>query len=225
MVAREFFLEKYREGLPKVPACERCNSEKSVLEHYLTSVLPFGGKHPDALVNLATMVPKRLQKNLRLREELRREFAQGRRNIGLSDVNMNTLPSAIPINHIPLENLFAMMAKGLAWHHWRFTLGTGYSATAAILSDHGKRIVDEYLFALNARNRVAENIGGNAFAYEGLQAKDDPKLTLWRFSIYGGVSFGGGDDPRMAGQVGSQIIAVTGPEMLLARLSTSISRS
>ena len=40
--AREFFPEAARANLPKVPACESCNNEKSHLEHYLTAVLPFG---------------------------------------------------------------------------------------------------------------------------------------------------------------------------------------
>ncbi len=37
--AREFFPEAARANLPKVPACESCNNEKSRLEHYLTAVL------------------------------------------------------------------------------------------------------------------------------------------------------------------------------------------
>ena len=34
--AREFFLVDRRANLPKVPACQACNSAKSGLEHYLT---------------------------------------------------------------------------------------------------------------------------------------------------------------------------------------------
>ena len=33
--AREFFSVEKRDGLPVVPACERCNNEKSKLDHYL----------------------------------------------------------------------------------------------------------------------------------------------------------------------------------------------
>ena len=49
---RTFFLESKRGDLPKVPACKQCNDEKSRLEHYLATVLPFGGRHADASVNL-----------------------------------------------------------------------------------------------------------------------------------------------------------------------------
>lgn len=41
--AREFFLETQRDNLPQVPACEKYNNRKSVLEHYLTTVLPLEG--------------------------------------------------------------------------------------------------------------------------------------------------------------------------------------
>jgi len=49
--AREFFMQDRRANLPKVPACKHCNNEKSQLEHYLTAVLPFCGRHPDASGN------------------------------------------------------------------------------------------------------------------------------------------------------------------------------
>jgi hypothetical protein len=63
LFAREFFLKTQRANLPQVPTCDRCNGEKSKLEHYLTAVLPFGGRHPDALTNLSQMVEPRLAKN------------------------------------------------------------------------------------------------------------------------------------------------------------------
>jgi hypothetical protein len=68
--ARSFFLEHRRENLPKVPACTVCNNEKSKLEHYLATVLPFGGRHDDAHRNLEELVPSRLGGNARLHREL-----------------------------------------------------------------------------------------------------------------------------------------------------------
>src|ERR1700722_9395653 len=68
--AREFFLKSRRATLPQVPACAPCNKEKSELEHYLTAVLPFGGRHDDASINLETMVPPRLAKNAKLHRGL-----------------------------------------------------------------------------------------------------------------------------------------------------------
>ena len=40
--SRELLLKAHRGDLPKVPACESCNHEKSVLEHYVSAILPFG---------------------------------------------------------------------------------------------------------------------------------------------------------------------------------------
>ena len=71
--ARQFFLPRHRINLPKVPACDDCNGEKAELEHYLASLLPFGGRHSDAGENLETMVPKHLGKNI----GLNRALAQG----------------------------------------------------------------------------------------------------------------------------------------------------
>ena len=38
----KLFLEKDRGHLPEAPACRACNGKKSIWEHYLASVLPFG---------------------------------------------------------------------------------------------------------------------------------------------------------------------------------------
>jgi 5-methylcytosine-specific restriction endonuclease McrA len=51
--AREFFLPSDRADLPQAPICGECNNEKSKLEHYLTTVLPFGGRHPASAENLS----------------------------------------------------------------------------------------------------------------------------------------------------------------------------
>ena len=55
--ARQLFPVSERDNLPKVPCCDQCNNDKSRLEHYLVTVLPFGAQHADSLSNLKTMVP------------------------------------------------------------------------------------------------------------------------------------------------------------------------
>ena len=61
VLARQFVPVEKRADLPKVPECAQCNNEKSLLEHYLTVMLPFGAQHVDAQSNLATMVPPKLE--------------------------------------------------------------------------------------------------------------------------------------------------------------------
>lgn len=202
VISREFFLVEQRGDLPQAPACHRCNNEKSKLEHYLTAVLPFGGRHPDASVNLSTMVPKRLEKNAKLHRELA---------VGLAASG----GVSVPLHPERIEKLFAMIAQGLAWYHWGVTLGKDHAATSSVFHDSGKQFFDQMFSCWNTPKRVSENLGSGTFAYQGAQATDDPQSTVWRFSMYGGVLFGG--DPRLPGS-SSLAVAVTGSSSFVRRL-------
>lgn len=199
-IARKFFLVNRRDNLPQVPACKKCNGEKAELENYLMVVLPFGGRHTDAAVNLQTMVPKRLLKN----KKLHRELAKGLAESG---------GTTIPLDHVRLDRLFAMIARALAWYHWQVLLGAGYSAIASTFLDSGTTFFEQ----VQAKTpiRVVGNLGKNTFNYQGAQATDCPEMTVWRFSMYGGVSFGG--DPKVSGPA-SLAVAVTGREAFIKKL-------
>lgn len=202
VIAREFFLEKHRSDLPKAPACDACNAEKSRLEHYLTAILPFGGRHFDAITNLETMIPKRLQKNARLHAEL---------NGGLADVqdsgSLHGFATTLPIDYVRLEQLFALIAKGLGWFHWQIILKQGYSAVAAFFLDSGAQFFGRLFSESKTLNHIRGDLGHGTFSYEGIQFVHDPNETLWSLSMYG-ACFGG--DPGSPGEKASQIIAVTG---------------
>jgi hypothetical protein len=204
VIGREFFLPGRRDNLPIVPACESCNNEKSQLEHYLMAVLGFGGRHPDASVNLDTMVRRRILKNAKLHSELAAAFAQSG-------------GTTIPIDHARLEKLFAMIARGLLWYHWQVVLGPNHSSIASIFSVSGEFPFDRMFKAWDTPNRVNVDLGRGTFCYEGAQATDSPQTTIWRFSMYGGIIFGG--DPKVPG-LGSLAVAVTGPAMLIQRLQS-----
>jgi hypothetical protein len=98
---RGFCLEQYRDNLPQVPACGKCNGEKARLEHYLMTVLPFGGQHRDSQTTLRALVPKRLEKNARLSRELQ----------------IGYMGDKLPLRENSVEPLFRFIAKGLVWHH------------------------------------------------------------------------------------------------------------
>jgi hypothetical protein len=70
VIARAFFPEQYRGGLPKAPACEQCQGEKSRLENVFIAVLPFGSEHPLAVATLKEKGRRRLYKNAALRKKL-----------------------------------------------------------------------------------------------------------------------------------------------------------
>jgi hypothetical protein len=199
--ARSFFVESARDRLPQAPICAECNNEKSELEHYLAAVLPFGGRHPDALENLVTLVPKRLRKNAALHRQLAEE----------PDEN-------VPVESGQLEKLFALIARGLAWHHWKIYLNEGeHSVRAVVLTAVGAL---DPLFSQPARDCVSESIGGGTFCYEGRQGVDDPNLTIWRFSVYGGLLLSESGAPKPAGTSG--IIAVVGPHELIEQLDRAL---
>jgi len=204
VIAARFFLEPQRGNLPEVPACERCNNEKSYLEDYLMVVLGFGAKHPDAAVNLGTLVRRRLENNLRLKRELAAGY----------DASGGT---TIPFDHRKLEKLFAMIAQGLAWHNWGVLLKPGFSAIAALFNDAGAPFFARMLSGWKTPIRVSANLGNETFVYEGAQATDVPEATIWQFQMYGGITFGG--DPAVPGPA-SLAVAVTGPDALIQRIQS-----
>lgn len=207
--AREFFLLADRLGLPKVPACDQCNNKKSELEHYLASLLPFGGRHRDALATLETMVPKRLRKNARLHRKLAQELGTAwSQECGGLYLPVLTLP--IDIGR--LERLFSLIVKGLLWHHWQTYITRDYFVKVSLLTKAEEKFVDERFFSLSARARVEVNLGNDTFSYEGIQGVDCPQVTVWRLCVYGGVRFGG--DAEAPSQVSSRVGVVTGPKSI-----------
>jgi hypothetical protein len=201
VLGRNFFLKDRRANLPQVPACRNCNGSKAELENYLMMVLPFGARHPDAIANLRTLVAHRLENpsNATLRRRLQREFE---RSGGIS----------IGIDSARVEELFAMIARGLAWHHFRVRLGEDFSSIAAVFSSAGEALFTGMLSG--ARNRVKADLGNGTFKYEGAHG-ESPGQTIWRFSFYGGLEFGG--DPSVPG-ASSLAVAFTGQKEVIQNL-------
>lgn len=187
VLSRKFVLPEHRDNLPKVPACKACNNDKSKLEHYLTTVMPFGGRHPDAGRNLAEQVPGRLDSN----ERLRRELARGadRRLVSI-DGGPWEPRMTVPLDGGALERLFEYMTRGLAFHHWKMLFGPTHVVRAAFLTE-AARGPFEGLMASNS-DRVTSSLGGGGLEYEGAVAKDGTGLTVWRMSMYGAVVSGDG---------------------------------
>lgn len=187
VLSRKFVLPEHRDNLPKVPACKACNNDKSKLEHYLTAVMPFGGRHEEAGRNLAEQVPGRLDKN----ERLHRELADGAERYLVSENGGPWEPGMkVPLDGRALERLFEYMTRGLAFHHWGMLFGPTHVVRAAFLAE-AARGPFEGLMTKNA-DRVRDSLGGGAFEYEGAVAKDGSGLTVWRMSLYGAVVSGDG---------------------------------
>jgi hypothetical protein len=111
VLAREFVLERYRANLPKVPACDACNNNKSKLETALTALLPFGARHADAAENLNTLVPKRLRRNNALRSQIARGVGSPKWVLSTSGLWQRT--SIVAIDTKQLEAWIAFLTVGL----------------------------------------------------------------------------------------------------------------
>lgn len=199
---RELFPKNGRANFPKVPACEPCNREKSNLEHYLTAVLPFASQHPEASKLLQEKVPNRLAQNAKLH----RELASGRGRIMLRERGSLSPRLTIPFEGEKLSALFRMVLRGLVFHHWGVLIPQDYHVGAGVLTQTGDQFMRQ-LFMMNPNQHIAGNLSNGLVLYEGVQAVDNPALTIWRFQIYGGTQFGG--DPRAANDVASDIWAMS----------------
>lgn len=210
--AREFFTLGSRDRLPQVPTCDPCNNDKSKLEHYLTALLPFGGRHTEAQANLIQQVPSRLAKNLRLVRELKAarghswHFEQG----------LYRQAMTLPLDPEKTLLLFEFIGRGLAWFHWQVYLQPEQTSRALFLSKTGTKYLNG-IFAMNAAARVDEDLGKGAVTYIGAQAVDLRELTLWRIQLYGGIAFTG--DPAAPKEVTTEVAVVTGPKKLVDSLA------
>ncbi len=205
--AKKFFLETRRQDLPQVPACAACNAEKSRLEHELTAVLPFGGRHADAAENLERLAARRMVGNRRLQ----RALASGSSKVWIRAGGVYQRTLAVPLNWKKVERLFGFIARGLAWYHWKVLVGSDCFASAHTLQGTTKAQFAK-MMGQRAAARVNANLGNGTFLYQGAQGTDNPRVTVWEFSIYGGLRAAG---PRGVIEQEMNIGAMTGPSRVL----------
>lgn len=186
--ARTFLPEALRGNLPQVAACASCNGEKSKLEHYLATILPFGGNHPLSLPMLEQQGQRRLAKNRKLHREL------GAGQVPVQWIGAGTEQSSfgIPYHHDRLLDYLRYIAKGLARAHWNCTIPGSYAVSTGLVTQ-GQDAILRNLFVGRSANYARGNLGNGLILYEGKQAIDDPSLTMWRFLLYGGMIFSDND--------------------------------
>ena len=206
-----FFLPEKRSNLPKVPACKKCNGDKSELEHYLTAVCPLGACHADAALHLAEMVPPRLAKNRKLHYKL----AQERDYLWVYQNCLFRPTLKIPFDSTKLNQLFCLIIRGLLWHHWGVLLTSEVFVRAGCLIDKAEQLFQTF-FNRNATQRVICDLGNGTIHYEGVQGVDSPYLSLWKFLIYGGLRFG--DDPIVPSEISTLIWGLTGKSKVIPGL-------
>jgi hypothetical protein len=212
VVARSFVVKAFRKEIPIVPACAACNGKKAELEHYAASILPFGGRHAGAQASLSDL-EKRLAKNRRLH----RELAAGQTRIWSREAGLMMPCLSIPIDGERLEALVTYVVRGLLFHHWGVALGSDYSAEAYSLTKHGEQTFNRYL-SLNSAQRVTGDIGQGAAIYRGVQAVDDPNISMWEVVLFGGFKTVGDDRKTTSTRFG----AMTGPLAVIQRAESLV---
>lgn len=201
--SRRFFINN-RGALPKAPACRKCNEEKARLEHYVLAVLPFGGRHADALANLSTMVPPRLTKNRRLSDALRQRVGRAWVQEG---PGLIVPTSTVPIDAEKLRRLFHYIVKGLLWHSWGTYLREEDPIVISFPTESLDALLRDTIFPKYSDRSVRADLGNGTIRYEGIRASDVPQATCWRIQIYGGIHLA--TDDASAG-TSSVILATTG---------------
>ncbi len=204
--AREFLPVEHRANLPKVPACVRCNADKAKLEHYLLTLLPFGGNHLESTDLLTASVPKRLAKNVKLH----RHLAEGRGQVLVKHGRILMPSITLPFDGRKLSELFEFITRGMVAHAFGEQIPQDYSVGAGILTEHGEEITRP-LLAMNARDRTIATLAEGLIEYEGAQAFDNPALTVWRYRLYGGVLFA---HVNSKGHATKNIWAISAPDPL-----------
>ena len=208
--AKKLFLELRRDNLPQVPACSPCNGRKAVLEHYLASVLPFGGRHGDAADNLESLVPNRLARNASLHASL----DEGMRPVWISKNGLLLPKTSLTLNFGSIEQWLALVVKGLAWYHWKLIIDQDCAVNILLMTPREDAVFQRFR-AMRTAQRIRNDVGGGTFSYEAAQGTDNPQVSAWEFSLYGGVNFVW--DPGPPTQVASKIGAIVGPRSVFDR--------
>jgi hypothetical protein len=209
VLAREFVEISLRHEIPVVPSCNTCNQEKSVLEHYATTVLPFGGRHPNSSNRLNEDVPKRLKGNLRLH----REIANGMTRVWVQENGFYSRTLAIPLDGKRIELLVEYIVRGLMFYHWGIALGSDCALEVLSLTPHGEDFFSQ-IKQWNTDRRENGTIGNGALIYEGRQGMEKSIFSIWEVSLLGGATMSAGNNDTM-----KKFGITTGSKAMFARIA------
>ena len=203
IIAREFFLESQRTNLPKVPSCDECNNTKSTIEHYATTLFPFGSLHDSAKEMLKTVAPKRLDKNLKLKRDLKNKMGR----IWLKSTSGLVLPTiTLPIQGKKLVQLFSMIVRGLYWHNWKTILPRDYFVEIYTFNLRGLIYFQDNLLFKAPHNFIKKDLGGGVFNYSCTRGDEDMGISAWEMSFYKGIMIAGNSNWKI------YFCGLTGPE-------------
>lgn len=190
--ARKFFLISDRRDLPKVPACNRCNSIKSQLELYATTILPLAGRHAAAIENLKVNVPPRLDRN----PPLRRRIQESMTRIWVQENGVIQPTGTVAFDWDTIERLFQYIARGLHAFHFGTIVPVESEVIVEALNAEAEVLWHNEFFSAGAS--VLQKLGGDTVIYQGIRTSDHEQCSVWRFRMYGGAVMTSGTDVAQA---------------------------
>lgn len=183
VVARAFFPEELRGGLPQVPACLTCNNKKSDLETYLVAVLPVAGNHI-AASQLLEDTRRRIQRNAKLVREMVEGF-EAYSPVATEDAH------ATHFRGRKLIEYAAYVGRGLLYYHFGTVLSPEHESKGLAIDASGQKHFDVMFKQLrNVTNTVNNSLAGGALEYRGFVAAEDSQVSAWQVRLYGGVNLG-----------------------------------
>ncbi|MDD2714487.1 MAG: HNH endonuclease [Candidatus Wallbacteria bacterium] len=206
MTADHVFAKKWfsnideRNNLPKVPACRKCNNEKSKLENYCLTIFPFGGRQENSLKILEEDGAKRLNRNKKLKKSLE----EGYQFYWAVENGIYSQHIAIPFVQEEGEQLFIFIVKGLVYFHWNVLLNPVCFIDVCFPTKLGDNILDSF-FKRKMTNHLKIDLG--MLSYEGIQDNVNNNVSVWKFKVAGGLVFTNRNTPA---QMSDKIFVLTG---------------
>ena len=189
VIARAFFLEEDRSGLPQIPACAACNIAKSKLEGYVAATLMMASEHPEGDRYRQEKVRPRLLANAKLRDELKLDapFEWVRVNGVLQQMK------AVRIDATQVSALMRVIVLGLYRHHFGAPLPTNFLVDVKMYPPEREAglLAGLASFFPAWSPAHAVDLGRGSFVYAVRQSPGHAALTLWQLAWHGGIRLHG----------------------------------
>jgi len=211
VIAREFFSERWRQNLPKVPACDKCNSRKARFETVLTALIPLGSDHPVAVEIGAKVLHGRLAKNL----ALQRSMFASMQTVWREMPSALLLPSAMFGGHgHEFGELFGLIVRGLVWHEWQALIPKDYDVRVGTVPPEGRDDLRVTLLSCGSDHTVSRRFAGGGFVYTATRNATDAAMSMWELAFYDGSQMA---TPRGREIVTLFVFVLTGPRSIIEK--------
>lgn len=189
VLARSFFLDEDKVGLPIVPSCRKCNSAKEKLEDYALMAFSLANRHIDA----DKFTEKHFYRRKKKRQKLHDSIVVTAQPILERQSSGLLLPThTINIDTARILKFFELVARGLFFHHRGVAMPSSMRCDSMLFRDEDSAQIIEGLRQSFGSNAIAynEDIGRGNIRYSSLISNEIEGLSFWVMSLMGGIVFG-----------------------------------